>query len=459
MKIRPIPSNLGVGFFSTEQITEFSNKYQESNTGRYWNYKVTPFHYKWPKSEMPKQNLIIDAFSPNLNKSLHVGHLRQLALAKSLNELLNFSENRSLQWDLKKDNPQSSGNAQFVALLGASLGVFDYAQKELEEWFNFLNYNPKLYYDVLMPQENSIVPRKKKLIEEKYSEKQSEVEVWDGPKGDVIVVRSNGKPTYSFYDISFAKKVSPTNYITGAEQKDHFENLGLGEKHLPMGLVLGKDNKKIKSRNGEAATAKEIFEEIQNKIKDTKCDKKILAWNVICWNLLRSNRTQNIKFDIDESTKPESPGMYITYTYARCLSALSEETHNSIYDPDIKKALIHNFEKEKYLSGYSVCQEWIKKAKEWSRNNPDDNYDMSQSNADLVGFSEQYEFYRQKSIEALDPSLLANFTIELARKMNSVYQMEKIKDGKYGLKFAFAMSILNLRRCMLDLGMFCPIEV
>ncbi|MEI8270425.1 MAG: hypothetical protein WCG45_03575 [bacterium] len=394
-----------------------------------------------------------------LNKSLHVGHLRQLALAKSLNELLNFSANRSEQWDVKEETVASSGNAQFVALLGASLGVFDYAQKELNEWFDFLNYHPTIYHDVLMPQDQHIVPRKKKNVKEKDSEQESEVEVWKGPKGEVIVVRSNGKPTYSFYDISFANKVSPTNYITGVEQKEHFENLGLGEKHLPMGLVLGKDNKKIKSRNGEAATAKEIFEEIQNKIKETKCDKKILSWNIICWNLLRSNRTQNIKFDIEESTKPESPGMYITYTYARCLSALSGENHNSIYDPDIKKAQHENFEKHNYWTGYIVSEKWQEDAKNWSRKHPMPMIDMSQEDAELIGFAEQSNFYRQKSIEALDPSLLANFTNELAKKLNGHYQKYKIKDGKYGLKFAFANSVAHLRRCMLDLGMFCPTEV
>jgi arginyl-tRNA synthetase len=79
---------------------------------------------------------------------------------------------------------------------------------------------------------------------------------WVGPWNDdksikpCVIRRSDGTPTYAYHDLAFAKMVSPDFYVTGMEQKEHFHTLGLGQKHLPMGLVLDSaTGKKLKSRN------------------------------------------------------------------------------------------------------------------------------------------------------------------------------------------------------------------
>jgi len=414
--IRPIPTVYGVGFCSNEQLPEYAGKYREEQIGRLWNYYVTNHCQEWPEKLAKVGPFIIDGFSPNLNKSLHVGHLRQLALAKSLHSLLNGGQ-------------AIADQSKFVALLGASQGVFEFAVKELNDWFDFLDYHPTLYYDVLMPRDQHIVPRYKKMMPYKSKlgtdfngnpfESEQECTVWDGLNGEVIVERWDGRPTYAFADIAFAKTVAPTHYITGAEQKEHFQSLGLSDKHLPMGLVLGADGKKMKSRTGDGVTAKEILEEIKSQFDPTPHPDR-LAWNVVAWNFLHVSRGQNVKFNAKEWTKPDAPGMYITYTYARLKSALSAPGEDVVVTDDIKQ----------------------------------DKLARKDIDIDLLGFAGQYVFYKNSAVAKFDPAILANYTYELAIKLGKAYHSEKIQGGRYAFQYAIEKATSVLSCCMFDLGMF-----
>lgn len=449
--IRPIPAVHGVGFFSNEQLPEYAGKYREEQVGRFWNYYVTADCQDWPEKPAKAGPFVIDGFSPNLNKSLHVGHLRQLALAKSLHSLLNGGQT-------------SVDQSKFVALLGASQGVFEYAVTELNEWFDFVNYHPTLHYDVLMPRDEHIVPRYKKMmpyksmgtdINGKPFEHEQECTVWDGPNGSVIVERWDGRPTYAFADLAFAKTVGPTHYITGAEQKEHFQSLGLGDKHLAMGLVLGADGKKMKSRTGDGVTAKELLEEIKAKFDPTPYPDR-LAWNVVAWNFLHVSRGQNVKFNAEEWTKYDAPGMYITYTYARLKSALKPDFPIRI-DPAQRKALDKNFDAANYLDHdqhLRVQQSWLDAVPAWSKENPDPHYDLTQADIDLLGFAGQYVYHKNSAVAKLDPATLANYTYELAGKLGTAYHSEKVQGGRYGFGYALDKATFVLRRCMSDLGMF-----
>lgn len=380
MNIRPIPAAHGVGFFSMERLPQFAGKYREEQVGRYWNYYVTPKCWAWPYAALSAsgvnnpQQYVIDGFSPNLNKSLHVGHLRQLALANSLNKILGYN---------------GQPKVTFVSLLGASQGVYQYAVDELDGWFKFINYSPVLYYDILMPKDQDIVVRRK-VLKPDANGNETEVEVWDGPKGEVIVTRSDGRSTYAFHDIAFARVVKPTHYITGVEQKEHFESLGFGDKHLGMGLVLGSDGKKMKSRSGDSVSAKEVLEQIIDNLDPTENPKKV-AWNVAAWNFLHVARGKNVKFVPEEWTKPEAPGMYITYTYARVKSAL----------------YVQKGERPLFVD--------------------EEDQTITQADADLMGFADQYKWAVQRSVDGLDPAILANFAHDLAAKLGVAYHAEKIK--------------------------------
>lgn len=403
--IRPMPTKFGIGFTSNQPVTpEVALGYRYEQVGQHHNYYVTAARWKWPiKYPKTEKKFVIDGFSPNLNKLLHVGHLRNLAIANSLFAIVyNGSE-----------------NAKFVTMLGASLGVKKAALDGWRHWTKFLGYKPDEYYDVCLP--DDVVETHPATTEGMSDPLVVEPQVWDGPKGEVIVKRSDGKPLYAFHDLSFANYVGPTHYITGLEQKEHFESLGLGNKHLPMGLVLGDDNKKLKSRTGDALLATEMIQMIIERLhpNDDMDVQTKLAWNVLAWNFLHTTREKNVKFDAESWTKPDQGGLYVTYTYARVLSALSS------YPYGLKKVYPE-----------SVVGE------------------LKEIDISLMGFAEQFKYYFSQSMERLDPAPIANFAYDLARMISQAYETEKISGGRPNFRNAIEHATWRLQDCMEYLGMF-----
>lgn len=391
LDVLPIPIRLGVGFSSYKEIPiELVVGYRHEFVGRYHNYYFTKDNYQWINSVLQCE-YVIDGFSPNLNKKLHVGHLRNLALANSLSKIL-------------------GSLSKFVALLGKSLGVLDDSEFDLNEWFTFLDYYPEIYCDTdflkyidclnLTDGEKDFVGCK----------------VFTGEKGPVVIKRSNGIPTYAGYDLAFAKQVCPTHYITGAEQVDHFDSLGLKNKHIAMGLVLGKDKKKIKSRTGDAFSAKDAVQSVIDNLRITPEPRK-LAWNVLCWNFLRVNKGHDVTFDEQKWTHDDAPGLYITYTYARLLKTL-EGNFEQPYDPN-----------------------------------------LTQQDIELIGISEYYKHWLNKAIINLDTAPLANFVYDLARALGVAYHTETIVNGRKAWRFAVSYATKVLKQTMELLGMFTLTEV
>jgi arginyl-tRNA synthetase len=397
-----MPQEIGVGITSFQPLPNYLvNGMRYEKTGIYHNYFFTKENFTFPKIDSENKNIItIDGFSPNLNKVLHVGHIRNIVLANSLTKLLNA-------------NP--------VALLGASLGVLKNAQPNFEKLCKTLGYFPIIYYDVLMPvdvlndEEFENIPTDIDIVDGEKDLRGTTI--WKGPKGPVIVKKSNGNKTYAYWDLVFAKTVSPDYYITGAEQKEHFESLGLGNKHLPMGLILGIDGKKLKSRTGDALSLDDALEMIVSSLKETKegTDREKLAWNVLIWNLLSVSREKNIKFNPEEWTKIDSGGMYVSYTYARAKSALT-------------------------------------KAYKTKRN--DNNPDFTELDISLLGNANYYTYFFDQSKKKLDPSPLAHFVFDLSKKINEAYESERLAEGRQSFCSAFSHATCVLEKTMELLGMF-----
>jgi len=379
--IKPIPTNIGVGVSSFEEHPEYvSLGYEAEQVGRYWNYRFTTRNWQWPVKPKTDHEYVIDGFSPNLNKELHIGHLRNLSVATSLSRIFY--------------------NAKMVAMLGAAVGVEPWALAQLDEWYQFVGYLPDMYYDNQLPDNVDTVDGEGE---------QAGCKVWQGPKGPVIVTRSDGRHTYAHHDLSFMKLVGPTHYITGAEQKGHFESLGAGHKHLPMGLVLGADGKKVSSRNGDAMTAKEALNSVAEHLQDTP-HRKELAWNVVTWNFLKTGRPKNVLFNPEQWTKIDSPGMYISYTFARLDSALGDLIMG---DPD------------------QITEEDVR----------------------LLGICSYLDYYIERAVELMDSSPIANYALDLAMAITNVYHAEKIQGGRPGVQYVMRHAHTTLAECMDLLGM------
>lgn len=383
--IKPLPPDVGVGFSAFQDPSEYADQgYRQDSVGRYVNFHFTLQHWAWPVAVKNDQPYVIDGFSPNLNKELHIGHLRNLIVATSLSRLF----------------PQ----AKMVAMLGAAVGVEPYAMGQLDEFYQRAGYLPDLYYDNQLPPFTDTVDGEGE---------QAGCQVWQGPKGPVIVTRSDGRHTYAYHDLSFAKLVSPSHYVTGAEQKDHFDSLGFGHKHLPMGLVLGADGKKVSSRHGGALTLREAVLAVADALQTVKSgynpDTIELAWNVVAWNFLKNNRAKNAIFNPEQWTQIDSPGMYISYTYARTDSALGE------------------------LEG--------------------DAGQITEAELPLLGVCSYSNYYIGRAVELMDASPVANYALELAQAITKAYHAEKIQGGRPGLAFAMRHAHNTLGECMNILGM------
>lgn len=396
--IRPMPERFGIGFSSDVAFLPEMPRirlYRYEQVGRHHNYHFTRENWGWPEPQPDAPAWTIDGFSPNLNKQLHVGHLRNLAIATALQRFLL--------------------NSKFVALLGHCLGVVPEALENLHHWMNFVNYHPQEFSDLEMTEKAGIkgVPGE--------GEEQAGCEVWKGIRAPVIIRRSNGVPTYAMHDLAFAKIVSPNFYLTGAEQSEHFASLGFESKHLPMGLVLDPiTGKKMASRDGTSLSANEAMELVISKLSETPEPRK-LAWNILSWNFLHCGREQNVKFNVEDWTKPQSEGMYISYSYARVGTTIKAGQANGTWKPDT------DF--------------------------------MKDSDLGLLGYCSYFDFYRARAVKELDPAPLAKYAGDLARKLGSVYHEEEIANGRPPLQRAIAEAYSTLGLTMEALGLFRLAEV
>lgn len=385
-KLTPLPSHIGYGFSTSSDVS--ISGYKVEKTGMYTNYYFTQANHKWPLRCLIPPKIKLDGFSPNLNKTLHVGHLRNLITANALKRIF---------------------NADAVAMLGASLGVNEGAKEHYESLCKYIGYWPvETHIDIELPD----TIKGYSLITEAGT-----AECWNGAGVDVIIKRSDGRRTYAAHDLEFAKLVNPDYYITGQEQRDHFKSLGLLNKHIPIGLVLGKDGTKIKSRDGTALPLNEAIEIIQQKLSPSP-DLNKLAWNIIIWNFLKAKRTKDIKFNEDEWCKTESPGMYISYTLARIYSALK-------------------------LAGQQIgCPALLNKD------------EVDEIDIPTFAIAEYAQYYLQQAIDMMDPSPIANYIESLCSHLNYKYQQEQIVGGRASFQKAIFNAYLVLNEMMGKLGMF-----
>ena len=400
-QITPMPPNVGYGFTSYQQLPQtIVEGYRYEPAGRYHNYHFTPTKFGWPV-EVPERKVVLEGFAPNLNKKLHIGHLRNLVLASSLDKLLPASE--------------------CTGMLGAALGEIEGAEEELSAWCGRATYVPhftkdtSLHVELLRPTRYGTDEIAAGTTEQRSYDN---CKMWDGPLGPVVVIRSDGRPTYAGHDLMYAQVVKPDLYVTGAEQGTHFKTLGLGDKHVPMGLVVGTDGKKISSRNitdkakfggiydqdDAGLTASDTLNMIMQRLEDTP-DREQLAWNILAYNFLSVGRTSNCKFHVDEWTQPDRPGLYITYTYARVMKALESVMVESIEELDPKHMYL--------IAASSYTDYWVGRAR-----------------------------------KAIDPNPIATYALELAKVLTKAYHEERIIGGTKQFVYAISCACASLGYAM-----------
>lgn len=158
-------------------------------------------------------------------------------------------------------------------------------------------------------------------------------------------------------------------------------------------------------------SATELFNKVLSCLHAGTVEPDKLAWNILAWQFNSSQVSGTTKCNPDEWAKPESPGLYITYTYAKLQKALK-------------------------CAGFGDINK------------------VEQAHADILGLANYYHYYFNSAQEKLQPCLIANFAMTLAKELSGVYATNKIIGGSDGLIFALNEAVEILGCAMKALGMY-----
>lgn len=239
--------------FKTETNGSYTNIFIDKELSEVFN---KPFSFSY-----------LDGFSPNLNKHLHLGHLSNLVLAKSFFSL-GIADNT-------------------VAILGDTVEgevEKDKALKNFHWYCDTFDYKiNKLFFASDMKVDDTC------LVDGTGKYENTKVFIVEGKQ--IVGIKSNGSTTYFYQDVALAKTLSsPTLYLTGHEQDQHFCDLKClfpSIKHINLGLV--KAGKKMSSRLGNVIMAEQLLDMILEKFNGNIK----LAYNILAGHILKSSPTSD----------------------------------------------------------------------------------------------------------------------------------------------------------------------
>jgi arginyl-tRNA synthetase len=281
-KVRITPNNIKehcAVYVITDEILEWIDYHGLQTTKHekgYLNIFIDDLEYRWQDLfSVDNTFTYFDGFSPNLNKSLHLGHLSNLVYASAISNLcphlspvsilndtddhkdkeLFYEEYKEIckKFNYKRERDFFSSEMQFVDFFEIYGKLFiqddDFADRYIKE----VKY--KVFVSNDKGFENCIVVETPKTKQAK------------------VIVKSDGSTNYLNQDLAFAKKLHlPILYLTGAEQISHFEIVNEfypKNKHLAIGLITT-DKEKMSSRLGNVVYLKDILEQYGvNTLKDT----------------------------------------------------------------------------------------------------------------------------------------------------------------------------------------------
>ncbi len=169
----------------------------------------------------------------------------------------------------------------------------------------------------------------------------------------LIIQKSDGGYNYATTDLASVRYRIQTDgadriiYITDAGQSDHFTQFfqvtrlagwipsGVEITHVPFGLVLGEDGKKIKTRSGETIKLKELLDEAINRFRNDLESRlaaeerqetpefiahsaEIVGLSAVKYADLSQNRLSNYVFSYDKMLALQgNTAPYMMYAYVR----------------------------------------------------------------------------------------------------------------------------------------------
>ena len=221
----------------------------------------------------------------------------------------------------------------------------------------------------------------------------------------LILTRHDGTGLYPLRDIAYTiykiKRSKENIIVLGEDQKLYFEQISYALKLLDYSsprvvhysFILLSDrgkSKKMSTRKGDVVLLEDFLKEAKNKAmkKGNKDVAGKISVGAIKYSILRNNPNKSINFNLDESLSFEgNTGAYLLYSYARASSILKKSK---------------------------------KQKKSFEIKNPE------KIEIELVKKLSQFPEIVLNSYENLNPSLIANYSYELAQIFNEFYHSSKV---------------------------------
>ncbi|HIJ10732.1 TPA: arginine--tRNA ligase [Candidatus Woesearchaeota archaeon] len=448
-----------------------------------------------------KNKIVVEYCGPNTNKPLHLGHVRNMAIGAAAVNLLQFQGNKTIpvniindrgvhicksmlayqKWgkgakpDIKPDHYVGNWYVRYAKEEKKNPELKNDIQKMLVKWENKdkqtralwkkmnnwayegfsetykklgIKHDKNYYESKIYKKGRDIINNglKKKIFHRKSD---GAIAIDLGEKlGEKIVLRADGTSLYLTQDLSLAeikkKDYNPEKsiYVVASEQDYHFNVLTkilkiLKSKsivyHLSYGMVNLPEGK-MKSREGNVVDADDLIENVKGLIKKElslreKLSKKEIetrslkiALAAIKYFLLKIEYKKNMMFNPKEALNFEGDtGTYLLYSYTRA---------NSI----IKKSKIKNIK----------------------------SFSFEKPNEKEFLLAKKLSYFPEialNSYKNLNPSLIANYSYQLAKIFNEFYHDSKvIGSDKETFRIYLVKSFRSVLKNSLNLLGIEPIE-
>jgi len=458
--------------------------------------KIKRLGSNFGKSDFGKKEKVMVEFpSPNTNKPLHLGHLRNMSIGESISRISEFNGEKIIRTNLNNDRgihicksmlaykkwgkgKKPSKKIKSDHLVGDfyvkyskkekvdpkiekeahdMLGKWESGDKETillwkkmnkwaldgfkETYKNFGIKHDKEYFESNIYTKGREISLKgvEKGIFEKIEDGSVKLDLKKEGLGEKYLLRADGTSLYITQDIYLAYlkqkefHLTKSYYVVGNEQNYHFDVLFNvlkkleitlnGLKHVSYGMVNLPEGK-MKSREGIVVDADDLLQKMKKLaekeiIKRGKISKKelekrshLISLAAIKYFLLKVDSKKDMLFNPKESISFDgNTGPYLLYSYARA---------NSI----IRKSRM------KKIPNFKVPKE------------------LNQKEIDLVLKMNEFEKACFESYKQLNPSIIANYSYEIAKVFNEFYHAlpvldSKEKDFRINLVNAFKETLKN----------------
>ena len=435
-----------------------SNNYLEEIINQ-WSFDSENFSKSLQDQKSKK--VLIDYGGPNIGKALHVGHLRSLSIGRSLYKMNILVGNNVVSdihlgdWGMpvaymialiekEKIDLDNIGYVELEEIYPRSVkyaeedkGFYEEAKrvalelnKENEDYLQYWNKISSISIQYIKETleaidhsfdmwkgestvNNLISPMVEGLIENKKVIENDGAKVAnlniDPP---ILIEKSDGSSLYMTTDLATILEREKEGfdeiiYVVDNRQKNHFKQLfqcvdyfnfsKARLVHVGFGTINGEDGKPLKTRDGDVYKLDKLFNDISEKLSTKETPEESVSKlinNILTFSDLVSNRNTDYKFDIEKFTDTNGKtAIYLDYTYARVTKVCQD-------------LLQLNREKDKYKD--ILITNTIER--------------------DLIITALKFKYFLDMSIFNNEPHHLANYTYDLARKINVLYEDEKLSE-------------------------------